>query len=147
MNIDDAKALTFKDLSKLEMGTALVDAYEHNIRYRVMRAGASLTVYVGVPIDHPLAGLDYNEIPISVHGGLTFGKEGEGEFHPEGWYWYGWDYAHLGDRTFYELEYSDMFQGHNDKEWTVEDVINDSYWDGFYQFSQLKKLIETVTSR
>ena len=144
MNIEEARALTFQELAKLDAGTLLVDAYKWDIRYRVMRAGASLTVYVGVPSSHPLAELSYDELPISVHYGLTFGRDGDGEFHPENWYWYGWDYAHLGDKTFLDVEQG--WGSIDDKEWTVEDVINDSL-EGFYQFSQLKKLTEKITSK
>ena len=47
--------------------------------------------YVFVEKDSPLYGLDFMDIPVTVHGGLTF-SEGEGA----GWL-YGFDCNHSGD--------------------------------------------------
>jgi hypothetical protein len=50
-----------------------------------------------------LIDLTYEEVPLEVHGGLTFScliKEGEKHNYPQGFtpgFWVGWDYAHLGD--------------------------------------------------
>ncbi len=59
--------------------------------------------YVAIPMDHPLAGKDYDEISelanIRVHGGLTFcglGIKGQPEI-TEGMWIVGFDCAHLGD--------------------------------------------------
>jgi hypothetical protein len=56
--------------------------------------------YVGVPLDSPICGLDYDRLPVGVHGGLTYGHEGcaEGTL-AVGWYWYGFDCAHCDDLT------------------------------------------------
>jgi hypothetical protein len=77
----------------------------------------NFVAYVGVPADNSLAGRDYDDMPLDVHGGLTFAAEGGRRIWPAGWYWYGWDYAHAGDvipgiRSFDE----------HDKAWTVEEV-------------------------
>lgn len=53
--------------------------------------------YVGIPEGHPWHGVDYNDIEAEVHGGLTFGDEGDGERWPKGSYWVGFDCAHGGD--------------------------------------------------
>lgn len=57
--------------------------------------------YVALPKDHPWYGLDYNEIPADVHGGLTFGQlasdwSEQFDFDPESWV-IGFDTAHFGD--------------------------------------------------
>jgi hypothetical protein len=69
-----------------------------------MPSGGHLCGYVGVPKNHPAYGVSYtHEIfeHIDVHGGLTYGDEGDGEFRPEGTYWFGFDCAHSGDLSPY----------------------------------------------
>ena len=51
--------------------------------------GRHFCTYVGVPVDHPIAGYDYENITIDCHGGLTFADKGDGKIRPEGYYWYG----------------------------------------------------------
>lgn len=34
---------------------------------------------------------------LRCHGGLTFGDEGDDEYRPKGWWWFGFDCAHSGD--------------------------------------------------
>lgn len=48
--------------------------------------------YIGLPKDHPSAGKHYDELNISVNGGLTFGNH---NFY--GLCYYGFDCAHSGD--------------------------------------------------
>jgi hypothetical protein len=56
--------------------------------------------YVGLPIDHPMAGL---EVELNVHGGITWSGSGADrpsvEQMADRWWW-GWDYCHSGDRAF-----------------------------------------------
>ena len=72
--------------------------YRHKgIRILILQGPMSLCAYLGVPGKHPIANQDYDEIDIPCHGGLTFGQSGEkGTPWPEGFFWYGWDYAHDG---------------------------------------------------
>jgi hypothetical protein len=63
--------------------------------------------YVGVDKNHPAFGRDYNDIDVSVHGGLiysTFCQETEHgichlveEGEDDNTYWLGFDCAHFGD--------------------------------------------------
>ncbi len=59
--------------------------------------------YVAVPKGHPCYGKDHERLPyrdlleVSVHGGLTFSGEGDGEHRPAGVWWFGFDCAHWGD--------------------------------------------------
>jgi len=55
--------------------------------------------YVGIPADHPVAGTPYTDLPLRVHGGLTYSKPGDGDYLPEGHWWVGFDCAHAGDIT------------------------------------------------
>lgn len=62
--------------------------------------------YVGVPPSHPLYGKGYEELDLTVHGGLTYAsacalhichtpKPGE----PDNVWWFGFDCGHGGDLT------------------------------------------------
>lgn len=59
--------------------------------------------YVGITKDHSLYGLDYDEIPVICHGGVTytsptlFGHENETDI-----FWIGFDCAHYNDGKDYE---------------------------------------------
>ena len=60
----------------------------------------------------------YDELPIDVHGGLTYG-----EIEDDGLCWFGFDCAHAWDRTL-ELERHGFPQeGHL---WTLEEVIEET---------------------
>ena len=68
--------------------------------------------YVAVPPEHPYFGTDYDDIPVSVHGGLTFGTtvesikndnwvnleflDGNAEL-PDGYWVFGFDTLHCYD--------------------------------------------------
>ena len=48
--------------------------------------------YVALTPRHPWFNQDYDEIPVDIHGGLTYSKS-----EPDGYYWIGFDCAHWGD--------------------------------------------------
>lgn len=104
--------------------------------------GRNFCVYVGIPVDHPLACHDYENLPIDCHGGLTYGGAGDGEYRPEGHYWYGWDYGHYGDYTWWGHE-SHRGNQFNEKDWTLGEVKND-IWSAIYDFGKLKRLSEKI---
>ena len=56
--------------------------------------------YVGVPSEHKLFGVDYDEVDVEVHGGLTY-SSGISEYPVEDskLWWLGYDCAHLGDQV------------------------------------------------
>lgn len=116
-----------------EANHVFYDAIEEGVRVLIMRGPFHLCAYLGVPEAHPLAGFDYNDLPMHVHGGLTFCGEGKNGW-PEGWYWYGWDYGHSGDYcTYYdEPPLASKSSWRNGKKWTVPEVIaeaKDACWD------------------
>ena len=92
--------MNWEELKQKEVGAILHDEFDEGLRFIIMRGPASLCAYVGVPLDHPLAGHSYGDLPMEAHGGLTYADKGEGKW-PEGFFWYGWDYAHYGDYAFY----------------------------------------------
>jgi len=73
--------------------------------------------YVRIVEGHPFYGMDYMDIPVSVHGGLTFGDHiMDYDKWPDG-YWVGFDTAHYGD---------------NSDTWTI-DAVSDETIDLFNQ--------------
>ena len=137
---------TWSELAKVKVGTILHDEYDEGLRFIVMRGPSHLCAYVGIPSHHPLSGHNYEDLPVSAHGGLTFAQEG-GDAWPEGFYWYGWDYGHSGDSAFYydDPEMAHIFQGRHtgEKKWLVDDVVGDS-WDALYDFKKLMRLAESA---
>jgi hypothetical protein len=114
--------LTFEELAKVKKGTAHVKLSYKGLDGLILSSNVALSAYIGIPKWHPLAGTNYDRLPyLGVHGGWTFGNVGDGEWRPADKYWFGWDYAHLGDTCFYDLEYhfSSSVDSHG---WTVPEV-------------------------
>lgn len=133
---------TFLEVAAMERKDAppYVDFQTEGMRCLVRRGGASFTAYLGVPDSHPLAGFDYEALPLEVHGGLTFA----GRFKDvPGWYFYGWDFAHLGDRSFYDVRYGDDAEEHAWEVAEVEQNARETLWD----FKKLARLAEEVKNR
>jgi hypothetical protein len=59
--------------------------------------------YVTIDENHPWYGLGYDEVPVWIHGGLTYGNSGT----------FGFDTAHAGDNTNY---------------WTEDRVLDETRW-------------------
>lgn len=60
--------------------------------------------YVGVPLSHPAAGKNYDDVHVEVHGGLTYGAECHSKIchipdkgEEDHLFWLGFDCAHAGD--------------------------------------------------
>lgn len=137
----------FKLLAKDDVGKIYIDRFQENVRVLVMRGPVSLCVYLGIPVDHPLAGNNYDDLPVSCNGGLTFGGtgEGKGDFWPKGYYWYGWDYAHCNDLCFYDLDRMSA-SDRKSKPWTVE-AVESELWQAVYDMKKLMKLTENARQR
>ena len=123
-----------KERSKFEV---LDEGYENNVKYIIISLGTHPVAYLGIPLTHPLANKDYDNIPLSVHGGLTFGREGDGEYLPKDYFWYGWDYAHCDDYVGY---YGNESEG---KRWTTREIKNE-VWLASYDFKKLIDLVEGI---
>ena len=75
---------------------------ESGLRALVLRVGFSFCAYVGAPTETALAGLD--ELNFQCHHGITFNQWGEKDSPwAEGYYWWGWDYAHYSDELTLDL--------------------------------------------
>lgn len=77
--------------------------------------------YVRIPKENPAFDLPYDDVPIDIHGGLTFGSsELNGFKATDNKYWFGFDCAHLGDKTKGSIFKED---GHF---WTLDEVIKEA---------------------
>lgn len=136
------------EVLNIKEGEIVRDWFDEGVRALVMRGPAALCAYLGVPEKHPLAGWNYDDLPLSVHGGLTFGCLGK-EPWPTGFYFYGWDYAHAGDACVYDYRPGVLPLSSyklNDKKWTVAEVeaeVKEAIWD----FKKLMKLSEQIANR
>ena len=135
--------MEWAEIKTMKEGKILHDEFRDGMRFIIMKGPASLCAYIGLPIQHPLSGYDYDIIPLDCHGGLTYSGKGDG-YRPEGFWWYGWDYAHSGDRCFYDDKYGDKLK--EDKKWTVEKVIDDA-WASIYTMKHLMELAEKIKAK
>lgn len=142
-------------VTKQAKETVYYGEYGKDIRILVRRGGASLCAYVGIPIEHPLAGFFYDDMPLDCHGGLTFCEEGKKDNDwPEGFYWYGYDYAHAGDyMTYYDtlpsstsLKNLKVLALREDRKWTIKDVKAEAE-SVAYDFDKLAQLAVKVKDR
>ena len=83
-----------------------------NYEYKIVSMGTHPCAYVKLPADNIYYRHSYRNIPIYVHGGLTYSKKEKDGF------WIGWDYAHCGDYTWWGSD-------KNDKKWTVDEIFED----------------------
>lgn len=143
--LEDMYAGDLADITKVEKRTIVRNKKHGKLRFVVLRANFSWTAYVGIPEDHELAGKNYDDIDVNCHGGLTYSGKGGDGFLPKGYYWYGWDYAHLGDYCWYESDgYEPRFIDRTrDHKWTIEEVEKDS-WSAIYEFRKLMRLAENI---
>ncbi len=123
----------------MKPGQIIQDWFDDGVRCLIMRGPSALCVYLGVPLDHPLANHSSEHLPMDCHGGLTYSDKGGGDW-PEGYWWYGWDYAHCDDACVYQHKHGLAITGH---QWTVADVKK-NMWGGVYDFRKLIHLTERV---
>lgn len=92
------------------------------VEFVVMSLGTHPTAYIGP--ESSFRGFDPDDL--CCHGGCTYEspdiKKENGELYSNGKYWYGWDYAHLGD---YYGGYDELLSSSRSKKWTTEEIIED----------------------
>lgn len=131
--------MSFEELAALKEGTIIDDWFEDGVRCMIMRGPFSLCAYFGIPLDHPLAGKEYDAVPLDCHGGLTFSRAGDGHYYPSGYWWYGWDYGQSRDKCFYNL--LSRRSNNDEREWLAKEV-RDEMRMSLHDFVKLMKLVE-----
>lgn len=73
--------------------------------YYVLSQGTHPCGYVEIPSESRFFNVDYDNIPVDCHGGLTYGRGYLTRVaeETENRYFIGWDYAHYGDYAPWEL--------------------------------------------
>ena len=138
---------TWEQVVEAKVGCIFVDRFDEGLRFLIMRGPFHLCAYIGIPMDHPLAKRNYDDLPIDCHGGLTFAGEGRkrGEW-PAGFYWYGWDYGHCDDYMISDHHSVDYARFNESRtKWGVKEV-DDNSWHALYQFKRLMRLVESVAN-
>lgn len=130
----------FMELVSHEQGRVYVDRFEDEVRVVILRGPGSLCAYLGIPIDHPLAGTDYNDLNVSCNGGLTYGGGRSIDALSSDRYWYGWDHAHCSDLCFYQIQFSTTIPD-GAKPWLVEDVEAE-IWSAVYDLKKCMQVAE-----
>lgn len=115
--------------------TILARGVHEGIQFTVMSIGSHPCAYVGVPSSDVLAGAGYEDVPIACHGGLTYSYEGDDQYLEKGFFWFGWDYAHLGDYV--------GRGSFGDKKWSTDEILSE-VWSVIYDFKKLQKFSEHV---
>lgn len=125
------------DRSKAKIGRIydILFQAQHKAGYKIVIVNyySHPCAYIGLQEGHPYYGIDYDNIPIDCHGGLTYSDSKHtmvNELCDNGWF-IGWDYNHLKDYN----TYMEDFDFHS-KRWTTEEIINEC----FNVIDQLEKL-------
>lgn len=87
----------------------------------LMKAMAFRTGYVGIPEGHKLYGIDYNEIPIDCHEGLTYSNYYLTDQKDKDIWWIGFDTANCGDGYDFEKA-KELFKDYPDTLELIEQV-------------------------
>ena len=106
----------------------VLDSGEYNgYNYYVLNLGTHPCGYVEIPHDSKYFNVDYNNIPVECHGGLTYGR---GFLHTvagidDNRYFIGWDYAHYCDYVGYHSMFGVDEAPFGDRRYTTEDVVRE----------------------
>lgn len=88
------------------------------IDYYILNMGTHPCAYIDVT-STPLNGVNYENIDLECHGGLTYSREYLATVDKKGWF-IGWDYGHYGDY----MKLSCMLPGELDgKQWTTKEIL------------------------
>lgn len=98
--------------------------------------------YVGVPAGHPAYGMDYDDVDVSVHGGLTYAEACRAPVchiaeNDELW-WLGFDCAHAGDLVPTMIELNEKIRRNFPR------APEDEYRDEAYVTAEVKSLAEQL---
>ena len=118
------KEMVYSD-KRLRSGDVLQSGNKNGFNYWVVSYGTHPCCYVEIPKGHKYYNVDFDDIDIACHGGLTYGKSYlaavTGDEPTDRWF-IGWDYAHYGDFCGYLIG-----TGLNnlDRTYTTEELVCD----------------------
>lgn len=89
--------------------------------YYVLNLGTHPCAYIDVT-DTKLKNINYEDIDIDCHCGLTYSRKYLLTVDKEGWF-IGWDYAHCGDFAGYYTALDGSL--YHLKKWTTQEIVNE----------------------
>ncbi len=122
----------------LEPPKVLLDEVMNGHRVVILNLGTHPCSYIAIPKNSHLYGMDYDKIPVSCHGGWTYGSDKLLSVPSRNCWWFGWDYAHAGD-------FSGYHNGLNQDEhrWTIKE-LRDEAWIVSYKIMELRNFINEL---
>lgn len=100
----------------------IADGRHKGFDFYVLNLGTHPCAYIDVS-DTSLYGVDYSNIDINCHFGLTYSYRFLATVDKRGWF-IGWDYAHYTDYSGYDIN-SLYSLTSNGKKWTTEEIVNE----------------------
>ena len=118
---DKMKEMVYENRFRTELlDSGTYDGYE----YAVVSRGLHPCAYVKLPKGYEYYGLDYNNIPIDCHCGLTYSAENLDVMPDSHGWWIGWDYGHCCDYSgFMMQEYWLDADTLHYKKWTTAEIL------------------------
>ena len=141
------KAMTYKSLEELksnperEFEVLYNELDKDGFRILILNLGSHPTAYIGLPKNHTLNGVTYEELErdglhFSVNGGLSYSDFGVGKGTYNDTWFLGWDYNHCNDYSSYGVYHKyHSFNNLDLKKWTTEEI-----------FEQCKTALEQIKS-
>jgi hypothetical protein len=139
------QGISWEDVVEAEPGHVFYQKYEDGIQQVILRGPFHLCAYLGIPKSHPMAGHEYDNVPIPVHGGLTFaGTMPALDTIQPGLWWYGWDYGHCDDYSIWSTPIPNYHQ--SGTKWTPA-MVEQELWSPCYDLSKLMNLAVDIAHR
>lgn len=88
--------------------------------FYIISFGCYPCAYVEIPENSKFYGLDYYDIDIDVHGGLTYSTDHLNRVKENSWF-IGWDYAHIDDYTYFDIGWAVLKD--SGKMWTTKEIF------------------------
>lgn len=105
------------------VGTIYKDWMHGNLRCMIKRGPVCLCAYIGTK-SYILSNINYDDLPVNVHGGFTFGGKWIDPLSK--YYWYGWDYGHYGDHLYFKDEEIFKDINYSSLERSIEEIRNET---------------------
>lgn len=98
------------------------DGYE----YAIVSRGMHPCAYVKLPYEHKYYGVDYDDIPVKCHCGLTYSDNRLDVLPLRSGWWIGWDYGHCCDYAGFMMhEYWQNVDTSDKKRWTTAEILEE----------------------
>lgn len=125
VEVTPAKAMIYTD----KIGDPKIlyrNAYK-GYEYIIVSYGTHPCCYIGLDEHHKYYAVDYDDIDLDVHGGLTYSGTLRHVIDNIADKWYiGWDYAHYGDRTGNDHHFKHIPIGYSlDHTWKTRELIKE----------------------